>query len=70
MGAQFDYDWALALASYNGGPGYIRRATQAQRTRNFFQLELRKETYEYVPRFVAMLQVARERFPHLMIRNY
>ncbi len=70
LGAQFDYDWGLALASYNGGPGYISRAMTAQGTRSFFKLKLRKETYEYVPRFVAMLQVAREKFPRLMLPNY
>jgi hypothetical protein len=32
-----------------------------QRRRDFFSLSFRKETAEYVPRFIAMLQVAREK---------
>jgi membrane-bound lytic murein transglycosylase D len=61
LGERFDYDWALALAAYNGGPGYMEDEMKSQRRRDFFSLALRKETSEYVPRFVAMLQVAKEK---------
>jgi len=61
LGEQFNYDWALALAAYNGGPGYIEDEMNRQRRHDFFSLQLRKETAEYVPRFIAMLQVAKER---------
>jgi membrane-bound lytic murein transglycosylase D len=66
LGEQFNYDWALALAAYNGGPGYMQDAMRQQRRRDFFSLRLRKETEEYVPRFIAMLQVAKEKYAHLM----
>ena len=61
LGERFNYDWALALAAYNGGPGYIEDEMRRQRRHDFFSLQLRKETAEYVPRFVAMLQVAKEK---------
>jgi len=63
LGERFDYDWALALAAYNGGPNYLEDEMRRQGTRDFFRLRLRKETEEYVARFVAMLQVVRERYP-------
>ena len=66
LGADFNYNWALALAAYNGGPNYIRDAMKTQHTWDFFELSLRRETAEYVPRFIAMIQVAREKYPHLM----
>ncbi len=61
LGERFDYDWGLALAAYNGGPNYVDDELRRQRQRDFFSLKLRKETQEYVPRFVGMLQVAKER---------
>jgi membrane-bound lytic murein transglycosylase D len=66
LGEKFNYNWALALAAYNGGPNYIEQEMRRQRTGDFFQLRLRKETEEYVPRFIAMIQVARERFPEMI----
>jgi len=66
LGQKFNYNWALALAAYNGGPVYMEGKMKSQRTYDFFDLELRKETAEYVPKFVAMVQVAKEKFPHLL----
>jgi hypothetical protein len=34
---------------------------------DFFDLRLRRETAEYVPRFIAMVQVAKEKYPHLLM---
>ncbi len=65
LGEKFNYNWALALAGYNGGPNYIDDEMRKQKTFDFFQLRLRKETEEYVPRFLAMLQVAKEKFPEM-----
>jgi Transglycosylase SLT domain len=61
LGERFNYDWGLALAAYNGGPGYIEDELKRQGRRDFFSLRLRKETNEYVPRFIAMIQVAKEK---------
>jgi membrane-bound lytic murein transglycosylase D len=50
--------WELALAAYNGGAGYVRRAMNRYGTRDFWELRakggLRAETAEYVPRFAAL----------------
>jgi membrane-bound lytic murein transglycosylase D len=67
LGQQFNYNWALALAAYNCGPGCVERAMQAQRSWDYFDLELRKETAEYVPRFLAMVQVAKEKYAHMLV---
>ena len=67
IGRKFNYNWALALAAYNGGPNYMEKEMRRQRSWNFWDLRLRKETAEYVPRFIAMLQVAKEKYPELMV---
>jgi membrane-bound lytic murein transglycosylase D len=49
-------DWALALASYNCGPGCVRRAIRANGTRDFWSLRtLPAETRNYVPKLLAVL---------------
>ena len=65
LGKRFDNNWELALAGYNGGPNYMARQIKSQGTRDFWKLKLRKETREYVPKFLAMLKVARSRYPKL-----
>lgn len=65
LGKKFNYNWELALASYNGGPGYISRSMKKQGTWNFWELRLREEPHEYVPKFIAMLQVAKIKYPRL-----
>ncbi len=64
-------DWHLALAAYNAGPGKIRRALTETGTDNFFDLmdanetiknskiKIKKETADYVPRFIAMAKIIR-----------
>ncbi len=65
LGKKFNYNWELALAAYNGGPGYIERTMKRQRSWNYWKLRLRREPHEYVPRFLAMLQVARKKYSRL-----
>ncbi len=62
-------DWHLALAAYNAGEGKIGRALKATNTNNFFELHkknhtiksrrsrLRKETLNYVPKFIAISKI-------------
>ena len=69
LGEMFDNNWELALAGYNGGPGYMSRQIKSQGTRNFWELELRKETRNYVPKFLAMLSVARKSYPELFFQG-
>ncbi len=57
----FDGDWLLTLAAYNGGPGYVGRAVEDNRRRgrptDFWSLDLREETRNYVPQIVALSKV-------------
>jgi membrane-bound lytic murein transglycosylase D len=54
----FDGDWFLAIAAYNGGEGTVSRAmsasSRAGRGTGFFDLNLRTETRQYVPKLLAI----------------
>lgn len=57
-------DWSLALAAYNAGEGAIGRALKKTGTEDFFSLcdaseDLKQETKLYVPKFLALVKVAR-----------
>ena len=47
------HDWPLALASYNAGEGRVQRAMKSQGVRNYYQLELPRETERYVFKIIA-----------------
>ncbi len=49
-------DWELVLAAYNGGPGYVSRAMRQHGVNDYWSLRpyLRKETQNYVPKFIAV----------------
>lgn len=55
---KFD-SWELALAAYNGGPGRVSRTIKRQKTRNFWDLDLRKQTEDYVPFYMAATIIAK-----------
>jgi len=69
LGDIFNRNWELALAGYNGGPNYMKRQMKSQGTRNYWKLKLRKETHEYVPKFLAMLKVARNKYPEMFFQG-
>jgi membrane-bound lytic murein transglycosylase D len=54
----FNGDWYLAIAAYNGGEGTVSRAMQrnaaAGRPTDFFSLDLKAETRDYVPKLLAI----------------
>jgi len=57
-------DWSLALAAYNAGEGAIGRAMKKTGCEDYFSLcqsspELKEETKLYVPKFLALVKVAR-----------
>jgi len=57
-------DWHLAMASYNGGPGRVKRALTRSRKNDFWQLTatktyLPRETREYVPMILAAVIIAK-----------
>jgi membrane-bound lytic murein transglycosylase D len=51
--------WELALAAYNGGPGRIDRTIRRQKTTNFWDMDLRKQTEDYVPFYMAATIIAK-----------
>jgi len=52
--------WPLALAAYNAGEAAVQRALDRQKTRDFWQLRLPKETKHFVPKFMAMTMISRD----------
>ncbi len=55
--------WYLALASYNAGPGRVRRAMRRGGVRNYWTLTRRRllpyDTREYIPQFLAILTIGK-----------
>lgn len=56
--------WPLALASYNAGKGRVHKALRHSRTSSFWGLRysryLKRETKNYVPRFMAALVIMKD----------
>jgi membrane-bound lytic murein transglycosylase D len=57
----FNGDWYLAIAAYNGGEGTVSRAVarnaEQGRPTDFFSLDLRAETRDYVPKLLAVSRI-------------
>lgn len=53
-------DWRLALAAYNAGPGRVRRTIARDGTNDYWQLNLPRETKNYVPLFMAATVIAKD----------
>lgn len=55
--------WPLALASYNAGSGKIKRALNRTGSSTFWEIGqgrvLKKETMDYIPKFMAAMIIAR-----------
>lgn len=54
-------DWALTLAAYNGGAGYMKRTMEKTGHSDFWKLRdgghLRDETSEYIPKYIALIVI-------------
>jgi membrane-bound lytic murein transglycosylase D len=59
----FAGDWYLAIAAYNGGEGTVSGAVRRNRSAglptDFFSLNLRAETRDYVPKLLAISRIVR-----------
>jgi len=57
----FNGDWLLALAAYNAGEGTVSRAIERNQKlglpTDYWNLQLPKETTEYVPKLLAVSQI-------------
>ncbi len=57
-------DWYLAAAAYNAGEGKLKRAIKRYKSTNFWDLTkfryLKRETKNYIPRFLATLTIAKD----------
>jgi membrane-bound lytic murein transglycosylase D len=65
-------DWELALASYNCGPGNVRRAIRKSGYKEtFWQIYdfLPKETRSYVPQFVALTYIMNHMADHNIVAD-
>jgi membrane-bound lytic murein transglycosylase D len=60
----FAGDWFLAIAAYNGGEGTVSAAVRRNQQRglptDFWSLELRAETRDYVPKLLAISRIVRD----------
>ncbi len=61
LNERFDGDWLLALAAYNCGEGCVGRAIQRNQALNlptdYWNLQLPRETMNYVPKLLALAQI-------------
>ncbi len=53
-------DWRLASAAYNSGLGRVSRAMKKAGSRDFWKLELPRETRNYVPLFMAATIISKD----------
>jgi membrane-bound lytic murein transglycosylase D len=70
----FDGDWMLALAAYNSGEGTVRNAVRRNRAAgkpaDFWNLDLPRETRDYVPKLLALSLVVEDPGQHgLLLRD-
>lgn len=61
MQARYDGDWLLALAAYNAGPSRVdaalARADREGAGSSFWDLDLPRETMDYVPKLLALRRI-------------
>ncbi len=65
LNAEFNGNWVLTLAAYNAGPGRVKQAIRKNRKAgkpvDFWSLDLPPETRAYVPKFLALSELVREK---------
>jgi len=50
-------NWTASIASYNGGPNYIKEAMELQKENDYWKMSLTDEVGEYVPKVFAAILI-------------
>lgn len=50
-------NWELAIAAYNWGEGNINNAVSSSNSKNFYDLDVRDVTKQYVPKVIALANI-------------
>lgn len=50
-------NWELAIAAYNWGEGNINNAVNSSNSKNFYDLDVRDVTKQYVPKVIALANI-------------
>jgi len=65
---RFDGDWLKALAAYNAGGGTVNSAVRKNRKKHlsteYWDLDLPKETDDYIPRLLAISQIINKAYEY------
>ncbi len=70
LGKRFNYNWELVLAGYNIGPTYMSRQIRRHKSYNYWDMWIKYEPRHYVPKFLAILRVAKKKYPNLYYRGH
>lgn len=57
LNKQFSGDWELTITAYNGGEGHVRSQMRKAKSKNFWDLSLKRETEDYLPRLLAVAEL-------------
>jgi len=57
LNQRFGGDWELTIAAYNGGEGHVQARMRRSQSDDFWELPLKRETEQYVPRLLAVAEV-------------
>lgn len=53
--------WTMAAAAYNTGAGRLREKSETQKTKDYYELELRDETSDYIFRILSIKEIMQRR---------
>lgn len=63
--------WTMAAAAYNTGAGRLRKNITAQQVENYYELELREETSNYMFRILSIKEIMQRREQYgINVSNY